>query len=242
MNRRLAAMCLVVGAMLPLGSCLQAQQAPEAQEPAPAVPDRYVELVKEDGSFRETWVLPGVDASRYHKVFVWDGEFDYRDVGPARKTRSTLLRTHKREFGISEQDRRKFEEIVGDAFLKEIAKGKQFQLIDSIDDVDESTLILRGGLLDIISRVPPETVGRSEIYLASIGAATFVMELIDARSGDVVALVAERRSIDTMNARSGGFMMQTNSVTILGDIRRWASTLARRLRTAIDEAIEESAS
>ena len=37
------------------------------------------------------------------------------------------------------------------------------------------TLILRGGLLDIISRVPPEFVGRSEVYLASIGEATFVV-------------------------------------------------------------------
>jgi len=220
--------------------CITPSWAQET-EPTASAEGRYTELVKEDGNFRETWVLPGVDPSTYNKVFVWDGEFEYRDVGPALRTRSTLLYSHKREFGISEADRLKFEEIVGEAFLKEISKGKQFQLIDDVDDVDASTLILRGGLLDIISRVPPETVGRSEIYLASIGAATFVMELIDARTGDVVALVAERRSIDTVNARSG-IMMPTNSVTILGDIRRWASDLARRLRSAIDQAIKKSAS
>jgi hypothetical protein len=64
--------------------------------------DRYDELVKEKGEFRETWVLPGVDPSKYNKVFIWQGQFEYRDVGPARKTRSTMLSTHKREFGISE--------------------------------------------------------------------------------------------------------------------------------------------
>jgi len=213
-----------------------------AQEAEPADPSggRYAELVKEDGSFRETWVLPGVDPAKYHKVFVWDGQFEYRDVGPARRTRSTMVFTLKREFGISEEDRVRFEEIVGDAFMKEISKGKQFELVTQIDDVDASTLILRGGLLDIVSRVPPETVGRSEIYLSSIGEATFIMELIDAGTGDVVALVAERRAIDTMNARGMGFGMPTNSATILGDLKRWAGNLARRLRTAIDDAIKQS--
>ncbi len=202
--------------------------------------DRYAELVKEDGEFSETWILPGVNFGQFDKVYFWQGQFEYRDVGPARRTRSTMLSTRHQEFGISEADRRKFEEIVREAFGKEFAKAKTFSIIQDVDAIDASTLILRGGLLDIISRVPPEFVGRADIYLSSVGAATFVMEMIEARTGDVVALVAERREAETLNTRGMGVAVPANSATIMGDIRRWAGSLARRLRSALDKAIGEN--
>ena len=211
----------------------------EAQEQQSEGSNRYSELVKVDGAFSETFVMPGVNFGDFNKVYLWEAQFEYRDVGPARKTRSTMLSTHKREFGISEEDRRKFEEIVGEAFNKEIAKAKEFSIIDNIDDIDSSTLILRGALIDIISRVPPEMVGRSDVYLSSVGAATFAMEFIDARTGGVVTLVAERRAMETLNSRSGMATVPANSASVMGDIRRWSGDLARRLRTRLDKAIAE---
>lgn len=202
--------------------------------------DRYSELVKEKGEFQETWLLPDIDPSKFNKVFIWEGQFEYRDVGPALKTRLTMMSTHKREFGISEEDRRRFEEIVREAFMKEFSKAKNFTIIENIDDVDAATLILRGGLFDIISRVPPEAAVRSDIYLSSVGETTFALELIDAQSGTVVAMVAERRSIiETQNFRLGMGGVPANSATIMSDIRRWAAGLARRLRSALDKAIKE---
>lgn len=210
-----------------------------SQEQTSSGSDRYSELVKVNGAFSETFVMPGIDFGDFNKVYFWEAQFEYRDVGPARRTRSTMLSTHKREFGISEEDRRKFEEIVGEAFEKEISKAKNFTIVDNIDDIDASTLILRGALIDIISKVPPETVGRSDVYLSSVGAATFVMEFIDARTGDVVALVAERREMETLNSRSGMAAIPANSASVMGDLRRWSGDLARRLRTRLDRAIKE---
>jgi len=233
----LAAGIATIAAAIWVSGAEEAQEAQQAEEKQPS--DRYAELVKENGAFAETFVLPGLDPSKYNKVYLWDAQFEYRDVGPARKTRSTMLSTHKREFGISEEDRTRFEEIVGDAFRKEIARAKQFTIIDSLDEVDTATLILRGALLDIISRVPPQMTGRSDIYLSSVGAATFVLEFIDAESGSVVALVAERRGIETLNAR-GGMGVPANSASVMGDIRRWSSGLARRLRDSLDKAIKEN--
>jgi hypothetical protein len=212
--------------------------APEAQGQEQGG-DRYSELVEVDGKFQETFVLPGVNFGDFNKVFLWQAQFEYRDVGPAQKTRSTMLSTHKREFGISEEDRQKFESIVSEAFDKEIAKAKQFTMVDSIDEIDSATLILRGALIDIISQVPPQMVGRADVYLSSLGAATFVMEFIDAKSGNVVALVAERRAIETLNARSRMATVPANSASIMGDIRRWSGDLARRLRERLDQAIKE---
>jgi hypothetical protein len=203
--------------------------------------DRYAELVEEKGAFRKTYVLPGVDPSKYHKIFFWEGQFEYRDVGPARKTRSSIMMSSSKQFfGIAEEDRRKFEEIVGEAFRKEIVRARQLEVIDNIADVDASTLIARGGLFDIVSRVPPEMIGRTDVYLSSIGEATFVMELMDAEDGVVVALVAERRGIETLNSRTGYAAVPANSASIMGDIRRWSSSLARRLRDALDKAIKEA--
>ena len=229
-----AGMLAVIAAVVAIGE-------EETQEEEGDESNRYSELVKEKGEFRETWVLPGVDAAKYNKVFFWEGQFEYRDVGPAQKTRSSVLNTHKREFGISDEDRQKFEEIVRESFRKEVVKAKKFTIVESIDDLDTATLILRGGMLDIISRVPPQTVGRSDIYLSSIGEATFVLELMDAGTGSVVALVAERRAIETLNARGGGMGVPANSASIMGDIRRWAGNLARRMRNALDKAIKEGA-
>ena len=39
------------------------------------------------GSFAETWAHPDVDFSRYDKLLLVDGSFEYRKVGPARRQR-----------------------------------------------------------------------------------------------------------------------------------------------------------
>jgi hypothetical protein len=202
-----------------------------AQESAEA-PDRYAELEKEKSGFKETWVAPGADFTQYSKLYIWNAEFQFRDVGPVRRSRSTMLSTRKSEFGISDKDREEFQKIVSEAFLDEIQKGKNFKLVE---DLDRNTLVMRGAVLDIISRVPPETIGRSEIYLSSIGEATLVMELIDAGTGEVVALVAERRHLQRGSSNLGG--MPTNTVTIIADLRGWARRAAKILRTELDDAI-----
>ena len=204
------------------------------EESQPADSTRHVELEKVKAAFKETWVHPDADFTQYDKLYLWEAEFDYRDVGPARRTRSTMMSTRKREFGISDADREKFEEVVAEAFVKEIQRAKNFKLVD---EVGPNTIIMRGGALDIISRVPPEFVGRSEIYLASIGEATLILELVDAETGAVLAVVAERRA---MGGQSGGIdmmTMPTNSVTVISDVRRWSARAASKLRTELDKAI-----
>jgi hypothetical protein len=163
-----------------------------AQEEAKSVED--LNLVEDKSSFQGTCVNPDADFTQFDKIFLWEGTFEYRDVGPARKTRGTMLHSRKREFGISEADRVKFQEEVEKAFDDEISRGKRFTITD---ELGPGTMILRGGALDIISFVPPETVGRSEVYLANIGEATLILELIDARNGEVLAVVAERRRLQS---------------------------------------------
>ena len=184
--------------------------------------------------FRETWVNPNTKWEYFDKLYLWEAEFQYRDVGPARRTRSTMLNTRQREFGISEEDRRRFEEVVSEVFVEEIQKARNFVIVD---EIGPNTLIMRGAVLDIISKVPPETVGRSEVYLASMGEATLVLELIDASDGEVAAVVAERRAFQTGGGTINNTTMPANRATVLAEVRRWARRAGATLRDELEKAI-----
>jgi hypothetical protein len=202
-----------------------------ADEQTNAAPE--LEKVKK-GKFAETYVNPTVDFTRYSKVYLGDAHFDYRDVGPAEKSRSSSRSSSKSVFGISNADRDKFEKIVDEAFTKEMGKAKNFEITDTMD---ANTMIMRGAVIDIVSRVPPEIAGRSEVYLATVGEATLVLEFLDAQTGQVLATIAERRTLGRPGGQIDMMSTPTNSVTVTSDIRRWASSAAKRLRSALDAAM-----
>ena len=206
--------------------------AQEDSEPAGSV--RHDELEKVKGAFKETWVHPDADFTQYDKLYLWEALFEFRDVGPARRTSMTMMSTRKREFGISDADREKFEEVVSEAFVKGVERAKKFELVN---EVGPNTIIMRGGALDIISRVPPDIVGHSEIYLSNIGEATLVLELLDAETGDVLAVVAERRAMQSGSGSIDQFSIPTSSVTVIAEVKRWARRAGAKLGSELDKAI-----
>lgn len=205
-----------------------------SEEPTLATVEGGEDLEKVKGKFSETYVNPAVDFSQYDKLYLGDAYFDYRDVGPAESHRSTMQSyPSKAVFGIAEAEREKFETIVDEAFTKELGKSKHFTIVDELGD---NTMIIRGAAVDIVSKVPPEFIGRSEIYLASVGEATLILEFLDGKSGEVLARVAERRTIG--KGRIDMATIPTNSVTVWSDVRRWASSSAKRLRSELDAAVK----
>jgi hypothetical protein len=68
-----------------------------------------------------------------------------------------------------------------------------------------------------------------------MGEATLVLELIDAATGDVAAVVSERRTIG--RGRIDSFTMQANRATVTAEVRRWARAAASKMRKALDEAV-----
>ena len=194
-------------------------------------------LEKAKSAFRETWVNPNADFSQYSKIYLWGAIFEYRDVGPAQNTRSFVSSSNKREFGIAPEDRVKFEETVSEIFLTELDKLKELEITDTIGP---DTMILRGGFLDIVSRVPPPTVGRTDVYLSTFGEATFVVELIDAETGDTIAVASERRKIEQPGGQIDQFTMRTTSATVISQVRRWAQRTASKLRSEIDKGMKQA--
>ena len=217
-----------LSAVVCLGAMLA--QAQEGGESATAADTS--ELEKGKSKFKETWVHPDADFSQYNKLYLWEATFEYRDVGPAQKSRSTVMSTRKREFGISDADRTAFEDIVREAFVKGLQRGKRFEIAS---DVGPNTLIMRGSALDIVSLVPPDTIGRSDIYLASVGEATLVLELLDAETGGVLAVVSERRKMGS--GRIDEWSMPANRTSIMSEIKRWAQSAGSKLGSELDKAI-----
>ncbi len=187
--------------------------------------------------YRDTWVNPAADFGAYSKIYLWGSVFEYRDVGPAEPYRTTMLRSHKREFGIAAEDRVQFEETVSEVFLEELGKLKNFEVVN---EIGPDTLLLRAGFLDIVSFVPPEPVGRADIYLASFGEATFIVELIDAETGDIVAVASERRRAEQPGGQIDRFSMPANRASVMAEVRRFARRAASKLRSELDKGAKRA--
>ena len=200
------------------------QQGPDAEV-------TFDGLVRIDNStFSNAWIDPDVDLSKYNKIMPGGAEFEFRAVKKSNSS-SMTRRANESEFWISDKNKEKVREIVTEAFREELLQSKHFEFANTRGP---DTLIIVGGLHDIVSRVPPDMVGRGEIYLASVGEATLILEARDSLSGETIYRAVDRRSAE----QAGGYVMMSNSVTTTTEVRRLAKRWASRLRAGLDSIHE----
>jgi hypothetical protein len=96
-------------------------------------------------------------------------------------------------------------------------------------------LLIKGGLLDVVSFVPPEQGGRNDIYLSRVGEATLVLEMRDSVSNAIILRAIDRRAAENM---SGSFT-RSNSVSNMAEARRLARVWASIVREALDRFMAE---
>jgi len=206
--------------------------APPALQTGPDAEYTFDGLVRVDNSrFRNAWADPEVDFSQYNKVLPGGAEFEFRAVSKT-AGRTSMSRSSRSEFWISDADRDKLVEMVSGIFTEELSKAQGWE---ATDEVGPDVLTLRGGLLDIVSFVPPEMIGRGEIYLSSVGEATLVIEGIDSMSGEVIFRAVDQRTIEP----AGNEMVRAGTVTTWSEVRRMARRWATILRQGL-ESIHES--
>jgi hypothetical protein len=186
--------------------------------------------VVDNSAFRQAWADPDIEFSRYNKIMPGGAFFEFRAVKRTSNTQSARSRT--REFYIDEDARARLEEEVTAIFAEELANSTRFTVTD---EPGPDVLIIRGGLHDIVSFVPPEPIGRGEIWLSSVGEITLLLEVVDSLSGEVIARAVERRAAE----RGGGMAIQANRVTTWAELRRLTRRWATRLRDGLD-AIPEA--
>jgi hypothetical protein len=187
-------------------------------------------LVRVDNArFEAAWVDPDVDLTQYTKIIPGGAEFEFRSV--QKMSASAARRSNETDFWISDTNRQRLIDTVTEVFTEELQKSKYFTVTD---EPAPDALIIVGGLHDIVSQVPPEDVGRSEIWLRSVGEATLVIELRDSLSNEVVYRAVERRAAETV----GNQMIRANTATTWAEVRRWARRWAVRLREGLDSVHE----
>lgn len=187
-------------------------------------------LVRIDNArFAAAWIDPDIDLTQYSKIIPGGAAFEFRNV---QKTSAMVARrSNESEFWISDADRQRLIDTVSDVFTEELQRSKHFTLVE---EAGPDTLIISGALHDIVSRVPPEHVGRSEIWLRSVGEATLILELRDSLSNEVIYRAVERRAAES----AGGQMVLANTATSWAEVRRWARRWAVSLREGLDSIHE----
>jgi hypothetical protein len=202
----------------------------------PAVPEitGEDELVKEKGRFDEVWVNPEADIAHFDKLYLWQDVFQFREGGDTKTgTTTEMLRGNQGPYAIGEEDQERFKKIVSEAVATQLGQSKQFEIVKT---VGPQTLLVRAAFLDIVSNVPPNNPGITKVYLADVGEATFVIELIDAETGVMLARVAERRRIEPPGSMNRVSTIPTTSATVWNTVTMWANDVARDLRQSLDRA------
>jgi hypothetical protein len=171
------------------------------------------------------WMRPDFDISSYGKVRLEGAGIEFRPVRGSGGRGSS----GRREFPVSQAQEARLIDIVATAFREELARSERFELVDE-DGPD--VLTVWGGLLDVVSFVPPTRPGRGDIFLSSVGEATLVIEIRDSFSHATLARALDRRAA----SRTTSSVARSNTVSNWGEIRQVARQWATLLRTRLDAA------
>ena len=179
-------------------------------------------------AFEHAYIDPDADWARYDQVLPGDAEFKFRAVKKTSESVRARSTAGVNEYYIDEDDRARLRDEVSAVFSEEVAKSERFSATDS---AGPNVLVIRGGLVDIVSFVPPEYVGRGETFLSSVGEATLVIEVVDSMSGEVLFRAADRRAAE----RAGGTQpIRSSPATNWSEVRRLARSWGSTLREGLD--------
>ena len=177
------------------------------------------------GSADQAWARPGTDLSKYSKIMLQSAGIEYRPGGEAQRTWNS--RSIDGIWEVTDEQKARLQEVLREAFRGELSKSKHFTIVS---EAGPDVLLIRGAVLDVVSYVPPEPVGRSDIYLSRIGEATLLLELRDSITEAILARAVDRRA-----AESTMEFQRSNRVSNTAEVRRLAQRWGRLLTERLDQ-------
>ncbi len=167
------------------------------------------------------WIREGIALSGYGKVLVEGAGIRYR---PVRTPTSKGQRNAATEFPVSPAQKAELEKLISDEFSRALER----LTLPRVTEPGPDVLLVRGYMLDVVSKIPPDTADRSSFFIDSVGQATFVVELVDSQTSTVLV-----RALDTRSARTPGYSYRSNAATNRAQVRqliaRWADLLVDAL-------------
>ena len=193
-------------------------------------------LTRMEGTVMDiVWARTDIDLTSYTKIQLQSLGVEYRDVdGPysgRAGTSSMRSRSDVTEFQLDAKTRAAFEDEIGSAFQQELARSDVFEIVT---EAGPDVLLIRGGLLDVVSRVPPEPMGNTQIFIDSVGEATLVLEIRGSLSNTIYV-----RAVDGRAAASTGQMQLSNRATNRAEIRRLGRRWGQLLREGLEKLLTD---
>ena len=185
------------------------------------------------------WARTDIDVTGYRKVMLEGLGVEFRPVtGPYSGRGGTAsagtMRSNQTTFPMDADTQKLFIEEIRGAFIEEISRSEVFELVE---EPAPDVLKLRIGLFDVVSRVPPETIGRSRIFLDRVGEASLVLELRESESNAILVRAVDRRA-----AERPGQAIESTRVTNTAEVRRlgrrWATILRDGLETVLTDGVK----
>ena len=169
------------------------------------------------------WVIPELDLSGYTRVFLVPTGVQFRDV--SRRTYGLRSRDNVAEFPIDDAKKEWLRGTWQRVVTEQFALQRSF---DAYDGVGSGVLIVQGFLVDVVSRIPPVTVGSDYTLVRDPWSANVVLELRDGTTGDLLA-----RTIDL---RTGEGLLEADSAWAQTPdlLERWAQVIFERLEQLAD--------
>jgi hypothetical protein len=220
-HRSLAVACTLAFTMWLLAGCETTTTPVVTDETSP---DGLVKVNKT--GFDQVWVRKGADLSQYTKIKLEGVGIEYR---PVKCGNPQLMRSSASQFCLNDDQKKRLVDIMQDVFTEELGKSTRFKLTDQ---TGPDVLLIRGALIDVVSYVPPEPIGRSDIFLNAVGEATLIFEMRDSASNAILARVADRRAAE----RAGDMPMRSTTVTNSYEVERAARAWASLMRQRLDNA------
>ena len=203
-----------------LGACSGTTPTLDTGPDAEATFDGLYEI--KGGSADKAWARPDLDLSGYNKIMLQGVGIEYR---PGGETRRRYTMSTSGPWALTDDQKARLQKAVTETAVKELGESSRFTLVDK---PGPDVLLIRVGLLDVVSYVPPEPISRGEIFLSEIGAATLVLEIRDSQTGAILVRAADRSTIGkgmgmTRSNRA------TNTFEVKAVVRSWMSALRDRL-------------
>ncbi|MBU2884648.1 DUF3313 domain-containing protein [Gilvimarinus agarilyticus] len=207
-----------------------------ATPPAPVSHDG-LHLVQDKG-WDQLYVKPDIDIADYHAFALQPCTVAFRDNWMRSQNSGRNIGGQR----VSERDMQEIQErlaaVCDEYFEKSLRQEPAYRLVAEGEtpeaaqyDTQTQVLELKPAIIDLDIHAP-DIDGATKVrsYTTSFGEMTLLLEAYDARSGEIVARIVDRKvDQDSMN-----HLQWTNRVTNMADAKRYMRSWTRSLRNHLD--------
>ena len=172
----------------------------------------------------KTYIRQGLNLQNYNAIRLEFLGIDYKVVRDS-AAYEWYPPPFRNEYNLTPAQKARFEALVTEVFIEEFVANKLFALTD---ESGSYVLLVKIGLADVVSFVPPERPARDAVFLFESGQATLLLEVDDSLSGQSFVRGSELIRVEP-NQPNLFMLRESNPVTNWQQVKRVIRLWARQL-------------